>query len=68
MSKQQQLREQRRVLSGVTVRCYGSRTGTGKTRCGWVGDSSEVRVVPFGEHRCPQCGGSTTPIAKGGGR
>ena len=58
------IREQNRVLSGVIVRCYGSRTGTGKTRCGWVGDSSEVRVVPFGEHRCPRCDGSTTPTAR----
>ena len=54
-------------ISGVIVRCYGSRTGIVQidSRCGWVGDSGEVKVVPFGEHRCPKCGGSTTPPLKG---
>lgn len=49
-----------RQLAGVTVRCHGTRTGV-LPGCGWVGDSSAVVVVPFGEHRCPKCGGSTTP-------
>lgn len=56
-----------KAFSGVVLRCYGSRTGIAQidSRCGWVGDSGTATVVPFGEHRCPKCGGSTTPPPKG---
>ena len=55
-------------LAGLIIRCYGSRTGTGKTRCGWVGDSGDAHITPgTNEPRCPKCGGSTCPPPRGGG-
>lgn len=55
-----------RDRSGVTVRCYGSRTGfvAIDSRCGWVGDSGHAVLDSFGAERCPRCGGSTLPPAR----